>query len=485
MTSLTLSTALALAVLAPAPATSGPATPADLNATNGATSITLTWTQPPAGARPVSFRVYEGSIVVGRNTTTHATLRNLVFMSRHTYTVTAVDGFGRESAPSAPISRQAIVGGPFACGITAPTGLAATEVTATAVSLSWSNTQPSYDQPGTLVVLVDSVAQPPTPLHSARIGGLAPDSTHTFQVARRDCNGQLHTGAPVTVTTAAGSTPPAAPTGLTVGARGNTSVALSWALQPAAAAYAVFNGGTRVATTAGTAVTVIGLWRETTYQFTVAALDAAGAESAGSAPATTTTLPCDQPVPAPVAMTASPVSGSSVALSWVSTVEATGFGVYRIAPDGTATGPVATVATPSAMVTGLPPATALRFAVRTQTAACGSSAPSRGAAATTRTGPAARPAAPTGLAVMSNVPGGNNTATVALTWTQPAGGDPATAFRLYEGASVLGTGQGTTLTLQLPSGPSHTVSVVAVDPAGNESAGSAPVTFAAMYIPVP
>jgi chitodextrinase len=488
MTRLTLCAAAALTLLAPAlpaaAAGAGPASPADVNATNGATAITLTWSQPAAGARPVSFRVYEGSTVVGRNTTTHATLRNLVFLSRHTYTVTAVDGSGRESAPSAPITRQALVGGPVGCGLTAPTGLVATEVTASAVALSWSNAQPYWDQPGILVVLVDGAVLMQTPLDSARVGGLAPGSTHTFQVARRDCNGQLHPGAALTGTTLAGSPPrSAAPGGLTVGDRTRSTIALSWAAASGAAAYAVYNGGTRVASTTGTAVTVAGLWRDTTYQFTVAALDAAGGESAGSAPAATTTLPCDQPVPAPVQLSATAVSPSSVALSWVSTVEATSFTVHLVDPDGTAT-PVATVFTPSAMVTGLPPATALRFAVLSQTGACGASALRHAPVVTTLSGPAARPASPTGLAVTSNIPTGN-AASVTLSWTQPTGTDPATAYRLYEGAAVLGTSQTTTLTLQLPSGPTHVVRAVGVDAAGNESAGSAPVTFTAAYIPIP
>src|SRR4051794_7970107 len=82
-------------------ATDGPATPQRLYATNGANSITLSWTQPSGGVRPAYFRVYENGAVAARNTTTHATVGSLVFNSAHTYTVTAVDRYGQESAPSA------------------------------------------------------------------------------------------------------------------------------------------------------------------------------------------------------------------------------------------------------------------------------------------------------------------------------------------------------------------------------------------------
>jgi chitodextrinase len=461
----------------------GPATPVDLLPTNTATSISLSWVQPATGTRPSSFRVYEGSTVVGRNTTTHATIRNLVFGSSHTYTVTAVDRYGRESAPSAPVTRSAFVGGPHACGISAPSGLTATDVTASSVSLQWSNVVPQYDMLGTLFVYVDGAAVLQTTLDSARIGGLTPAASHTFQVVRRDCSGGLHPSATLTVTTAAGpAARPAAPGGLTVGARTNSSVDLSWTPQPStdpAVAYAVYDGGTRVAATSTTAVTVRGLWRDTAHAFTVAAVDAAGNESATSPPAATTTLPCDTVLPAPTQVVATPVSPSSVALSWISTVEASSYAVSTTAP-------VVTVPTQSAMITGLPSATASTFTVVAQVSGCGSTPPSAPATATTPAGPSARPAAVTDLRVSvgpSNF--ADNSAPITFSWTAPATVDPIAAYRLYEGAAVLATSSTAGLTLSLRSGPTHTVTVTAVDAAGNESAQSAPVTFSVPFIPPP
>ncbi len=458
-------------------APSGPATPQRLYATNTATTITLSWTEPATGSRPAYFRVYEGADVVARNTTTHATIRNLVFDSTHTYTVTAVDGYGRESAASATISRTALIGGPFACGVTPPGNPTISEVTASAIGFSWSNAQPFYDQPGTLFVLLDGVPVEQTTLDSARVSGLAPSSTHTVQAARRDCTGTMHPGPALTVTTAAGSPArPAAPTGLTVGTRTNSSVALSWTAPAGGAAwYAVYDGAARVAVTSGTSAVVPGLWRETTHQFTVSAFDAAGDESAQSAPAATSTLPCDPVTPVPTGVTATARSASTVALSWVSTVEATGFTVYR---NGAA---VTTVAGPAAVVTGLPSASTDAYAVAARTASCGLSGLSAPVTATTLAGPGARPAAPTGLRVTGTSIGSGDTGTVSLAWSQASGA----AYRLCEGASVLASGTGTAVTLTLPSGPTHTVYVVAVDAAGNESTLDGPVTFSVPYLPPP
>lgn len=473
-----IATAIVLSGSAVAVADTVPLTPVDLLATNTATTITLTWRQPTTGIRPVSFRVYEGTTIVDRNTTTRATIRNLQFGSSHTYAITAVDRYGRESARSAPVTRQAFQGGPFGCGITAPSGLTATEVTASSVSLRWSNTVPYWDQSATLVVYVDGAPQVTTTLDGARIGGLASASTHTLQVARRDCSGGLHFGPSLAVTTASGAAArPTAPTALTVGARTNTSIGLSWTAPPGTA-FAVYDGGTRVATTTGTATTVRGLWRDTTHQFTVTAVDAAGNESATSTPVTTTTLPCDPAQPAPSEFTAAATVPSSVALSWASTVEATSYTVYA---NGT---PVATLPTPSARITGLPSATTTRFTVTAQTT-CGATPPSGAVSATTPAGPPDRPSPVTDLRASAGPASYDNTAPVTLSWTAPASADPIVEYRIYEGAEILAMSTTPGLTTRLPSGPTHTVTIVAVDRAGNESTQSAPVTFTVPYIPVP
>lgn len=467
---------------------SDPATPIGLNATNSVSSITLTWTQPATGVRPTHFRVYEAGAVVARNTTTRVTVRNLAFGSSHTYQVTAVDSAGRESPPSAPITRSAFTGGPVACGITVPSGFTATEVTSSSVSLSWSNAIPFFDMPGTIVVLENSAVIVQTTLSSARIGGLPPASTHTYQVARRDCTGGLHASPPLTVTTAPGGPQrPAAPTGTTVGARTNTSIALSWTASPSTdptVAYAVYEGASAVTVTPSTSTVLSGLWRDTAHEYRVAAVDSAGNESVLSTPAQTSTLPCDDPLPAPVNLAARALSPSSIALSWTHIAQVTSFTVFRL-PIGAAPVPVATVPGQSVMVTGLPSANTTRYAVVADTTGCGRSAAGAPVTVTTPPGPAARPPRPADLRVVSSTPNFDFTGTVTLGWTQPSGSDPVVGYRLYEGTTLFATSSTTSVTLRLPGGPTHTISVAAVDPAGNESAQSALLAFTVPFIPPP
>jgi hypothetical protein len=86
---------------------------------------------------------------------------------------------------------------------------------------------------------------------------------------------------------------------------------------------------------------------------------------------------------------------------------------------------------------------------------------------------------------VSRTPNPDFTGTLTLAWTQPSSDDPPVSFRLYEGTAVLGAGTTTGVTLRLPGGPTHSVTVVAVDAAGNESSQSPPVAFTVPFIPIP
>lgn len=81
---------------------------------------------------------------------------------------------------------------------------------------------------------------------------------------------------------------PAAPTGLTAGSPGSTSVPLSWSASSGATSYHVYRGGTKVQTVSGTSATVTALAPSTSYSFQVSAANTAG-ESAKSAAVTATT----------------------------------------------------------------------------------------------------------------------------------------------------------------------------------------------------
>ncbi|MFE9423298.1 carbohydrate binding domain-containing protein [Kitasatospora sp. NPDC006697] len=86
----------------------GPATPAMLAVTGTtSSSVSLSWTMPPANTaytQATGYKVYEGATAVATSTGLTATVSGLAAGSTHSYTVTAVDAAGHESAHSAAVT---------------------------------------------------------------------------------------------------------------------------------------------------------------------------------------------------------------------------------------------------------------------------------------------------------------------------------------------------------------------------------------------
>jgi hypothetical protein len=204
----------------------------------------------------------------------------------------------------------------------------------------------------------------------------------------------------------------------------------------------------------------------------VAALDAAGNESAHSPAVFVATPPCDPAPTAPV-LTATALSASSVALSWLQDAEALSYTVY----EGSKV--VTTLAAPSATVTGLASRSQHTYRVVANLVdGCGATPTSTKVTVRTRAGAAARPTTPANLKAASVYPN----PVVTLTWSQPASADPVAGYRVYEGGAVLATSPTPGVSLRLLPATSHQVTVTAVDPAGNESAQSTQVTFTVPFV---
>jgi hypothetical protein len=480
---LTAATTAMLATAVPAHAApSGPATPTGLWASTIGTGISLTWEQPRSGPRATSFRVYEDDRVVAR-VSTPSTYLEVPFGSSHTYTVAAVDQRGRESARTSPVSgRSWLYGYNPECMPVSGVTVTATDITATGFTVSWTR----HPLGGDLELRVGGRSLGPFSTTGARVGGLTPATAHQVVLHRPNrCNGggTVPVGS-LTVTTAPGSaTPPQSPTGLTVSGRTDSTVGLTWTAPPGPrpARYAVYDGATLAAVTSGTTATVDRLHHATWHRFTVAALDAAGSESAHSNAVPAGTETCLSEPPRPAASDAAALSSSSVRLSWTLEAAATSYTVFDRDT------PVATTRYPEVVLTGLPPGSEHVYrVVATLPQECGDTPRSRRVTVTTPDGPAARPPAPADLSVTENVPGSwPSGAQLTLAWPAVTGGDPATVYRVYEGAQPVGETTDTSLTLPVGAATTHEYMVVAVDAAGHESAPSPRVTVRATYLPPP
>ncbi len=200
--------------------------------------------------------------------------------------------------------------GPDVTAPSVPTGLAASSVTQTTLTLTWNaSTDPTVGGATTSGVANYRIYVGGTFLGSvtsagANVSGLAPGTSYSFTVSACDGAGNCsaQSAALVVVTQAGDTQPPTVPTGLVATAVSSTQINLAWNASTdnvGVTGYQVYQGGIMLGTVAGTSASVSQLAPGTAYTFTVSACDAAGNCSAQSAPASANTqaATCSGPKP--------------------------------------------------------------------------------------------------------------------------------------------------------------------------------------------
>jgi chitinase len=264
------------------------------------TSATLNWTaaNASAGCTVTGYTVLENGNSIGTSTGTSFNVTGLAPASTNSFTVTAADSFG-SSSQSAAVSVKTLAN---ACKASpsAPTGLTApaASITQTSATLNWTAANVSAGCAVTsYTVFKNGTSIGTSTGTSFNVTGLAPASTNSFTVAATDSFGTSPQSASVTVKTLANgcTSIPTVPTGLFASGTTSTSTSLQWTASNnpsgcSATSYLVFKNGVSVGTTSTTSFTVTGLAPNTTFSFTVAATNTAGASQQSSA-ASVTTLP--------------------------------------------------------------------------------------------------------------------------------------------------------------------------------------------------
>jgi len=178
---------------------------------------------------------------------------------------------------------------------TAPTSLAASVITETTATLTWSA---STDNVG---VTGYDVFQGATNIGTVtgtttNITGLTASTNYSFTVKAKDAAGNISASSnSVTFTTSAApdTQAPSAPSSLATSNITQTSVDLSWTASTdnvGVTGYDVYQDGTNVSTVTGTSTSISGLTANTNYSFYVIAKDAAGNSSTASNTVNATTL---------------------------------------------------------------------------------------------------------------------------------------------------------------------------------------------------
>jgi chitinase len=182
-----------------------------------------------------------------------------------------------------------------------PAGLNSPSQTSSSIALAWTASTDNTGGSGVAgydVYRNGAIVGSPT-TNSFTDAGLAASTSYSYRVRARDNAGNASAqGTALAVSTkgtAACSTLPSVPTGLSSPSKTDTSVSLAWnASTPGAnctVQYRVFRGGTQAAQVATTSTTVGGLSPSTTYSFTVAAVNEFGSSAQSGALSVTTNAP--------------------------------------------------------------------------------------------------------------------------------------------------------------------------------------------------
>jgi chitodextrinase len=448
------------------PDTTAPSTPTGLSVSAlTQTFLTLTWSPATDNVGVSRYEVYRDGALVSSTAGSSVSLSGLSPSTLYSFTVAALDAAGNASAQSAPlpVTTPADTTAP-----STPTGLAASALSQTSLTVTWSAATDNVGVAGYRVYRDAALVASPAGT-SVSLTGLSPSTLYSFTVAALDAAGNASAqSAALAVTTLADTTAPSTPTDLTASALTQSSLTLTWSAATddlGVAGYRVYRDATLVASTAGTSTSLNGLAPSTLYTFTVAALDAAGNASAQSAPLPVTTPDTTAPS-TPTDLTASGLTATSLTLTWSAATDNVGVASYRVYRDGAL---VASPAGSSVSLSGLSPSTLYSFTVAALDAAGNASAQSAPLPVTTPDTTA--PSTPTSLSASAL------TATsLTLTWSAATDDVGVSSYRVYRDGALVASSAGTSASLSgLSPSTAYSFSVAALDAAGNVSAQSAPL----------
>ncbi|WP_282116069.1 fibronectin type III domain-containing protein [Cellulophaga baltica] len=330
------------------PDTEAPTVPTALIANNiTTTSVSLNWTAATDNLAVIDYEVFQDGVSIGlTGGTATFEVSALAPETDYNFTVVALDAATNVSAQSNNLSISTLAL-PDTEAPTVPTALIANSITTTSITLNWTAatdnvavTDYEVFQEGVSLGLSGGTT-------TFLVDGLTPETAYNFTVAALDASantsGQSNS---ISVNTLAipDTEAPTIPTNLVVDNITTTSVNLSWTAATDnidVVDYEIFQDGVAIGLSSGSVVFAVnGLTPETTYDFTITALDAAANSSAVSESITVLTLAVsDTEVPTvPEGLLATNTTETSTELSWDAATDNVGVVDYEIFQDGNTIG---------------------------------------------------------------------------------------------------------------------------------------------------
>lgn len=330
------------------------------------TSFNLTWSASTDNVGVTGYEVMRDSTSLGTTASTNMNVTGLSLNTLYVMKVRARDAIGNWSSWSSTLN---VTTANDTTAPSTPTGLSGGTPGLTSFTLSWSA---SSDDVGVTAYEVrrDSTSLGTTGSLSMNVTGLTPNTLYAMTVRARDGAGNWSSwSSAANVTTAADTTAPSVPTGLSGGTPGLTSFTLSWSASTdnvGVTAYEVRRGTTSLGTTGSLSMNVTGLTPNTLYAMTVQARDAAGNWSGWSSATNVTTAADTTPPSVPSGLNATSVTVNSFTLNWSASTDNIGVTAYEVRRDTTSLG---TTSSLSMNITGLTASTLYEMTVQARDAA--------------------------------------------------------------------------------------------------------------------
>ena len=436
-----------------------------------ATAVSLSWAAATDNVGVVLYDIYRNNALIGTSTTTSFTDSSVAPGTSYSYTIKAVDGAGNISLASTALS------------VSTPIGNIATVYYQAANSWTTVNIHYGINNVWTTVPGVSmSAACTGWMVKAINLGTAA-----SFQAVFNNGNNVWDNNSNANYTLSGGisaiangkvttgtspcptpdTTPPSVPAGLAVSALTSTSLTLSWAASTdnvAVTGYYVLRNGSKIATVTGTSYADSGLSPGTAYSYTVHAFDAAANVSvASSALVATTPGGSDtQPPTVPANLVVTPLSSTSVTVSWAASTDNVGVAGYQVWATNVA---VVVKGATSYTFTNLLPGTGYNFTVRAFDAAGNYSALAPAVHLVTTGGSDTQPpTTPTGLTLKTA------TATsLTLSWNAATDNVGVAGYQVWLGNQAVKVTATSYTFAGLPPSTAYNATVRAYDAAGNYS----------------
>lgn len=299
----------------------------------GTTAVSLSWSS--GDSTVTGYRLYRDGTQVATPGTPSYDDSGLTAATTYRYQVAAVGPGGRVSDLSAAVS--VTTSRPT---LTAPTGLVASAITSTSVTVSWSANSADQAVTGYRVYRDGALVASPTST-SYSDSALRPATSYSYTVAAYSAASTSPASAALRVTTSADRLPPSIPGSPRAASTTPYLVTMTWSASTDAggstvASYRVYRGSTLIATVpaGSTNYPDTTVSAGTKYSYRVAAVDSAGNASAKSASVSATTAAAkERTAPStPSGLRVTAVTSTSITFGWTAAkdnVKVAGYHVYR------------------------------------------------------------------------------------------------------------------------------------------------------------